>query len=582
MTLPGTSSATFTSSTSNPSTVSAASDWSPPTVSLQNPGSPVKNTVTLAAAAADGESGIKDVAIQYLPASGGSWVTICTTVTAPYSCSWNTRLVDDATYDLRAVATDNAGYTTNSEVVRTIVANTFSLVLGDPGEVVRGSVPLTVTLYNPSILPSIYRVEYTLADTTAWKSVPGCGQVFMTTYTCTWNTVGLANDYYDLRAVAVTGLTTTYSELIVGVLVDNAAPTVTITDPGSPLSGARTFAATAADADSGIAEVVIQYAKTGTSTFSNLCTIVSEPFSCRYDTTQLAFGSYTLRAIATDVAGNSTTSAVVTNRQVDNTVASVSLGDPGAALSGTVVLAATANSTATVTSVRIQRATAGGSSWTDICSDTSSPYSCSWNTTTVTDGLYDLRAVLLDATGKTTTSPTVSSRRVDNSPLRAVDVQTTNAGATAGRLETGDSISFTFSKEVLSTTLSPGWTGASALAVQVRVRDRNVGGLGADTLDVLRTNSSVNLGSVNLGADLIRKNRTLVFNATMTVTTSMMNGVTRTTVRVQLESVASGTGVRSAVAGTMLWTPSSAVTDAGGNRCSTTPVTETGTSDRDF
>ena len=491
-------------------------------------------------------------------------------------------LVDDASYDLRAVATDNAGYTTNSAVVRTIVANTFSLVLSDPGDVVRGSVPLTVTLYNPSILPSSYRVEYTVAETTGWKSISGCGQVVVTTYTCTWNTTGLANDYYDLCAVAVTGLTTTYSDLIEGVLVDNAAPSVTMTDPGTPLSGTRTFAATASDADSGIAQVVIQYAATGTSRMFPLCTIVAEPFSCRYDTTKLAPGSYTLRAVATDVAGNTSTSAVVTNRLVDNSISSVSLEDPGAALSGTVTLAATANSTAGVASVRIQRATAGGSTWTDICTDSSTPYTCSWNTAAVTDGLYDLRAVLLDGAGKTTTSATVSGRRVDNSPLRAVDVQAFNAGATAGRLESGDSMAFTFGKEVSPASLSPGWTGSSPLAVQVRIRDKNVSGLGADTLDVVRTNSTVNLGSVNLKADFVRKNKTVVFNATMTLSTSTVGGIVRTTVTLQLGTVASGSGVRTAAAAAMVWTPSSAVADVVGNVCSTTPAVETGTLDRDF
>ena len=89
------------------------------------------------------------------------------------------------------------------------------------------------------------------------------------------------------------------------------APTVTMTDPGSPLSGTRTFAATAADAHSGLATVEIQYAASGTSTWKSLCTIEAEPWSCRAATNDLANGTYSFRAIATDEAGNATTSAAV-------------------------------------------------------------------------------------------------------------------------------------------------------------------------------------------------------------------------------------------------------------------------------
>ena len=68
-------------------------------------------------------------------------------------------------------------------------------------------------------------------------------------------------------------------------------------------------------------------------------------------------------AAATDAAGNVTTSAPVTNRVVDNTVSSVTVEDPGAFLTGTVTVQANATSTAGVTSVRIQQAPAGSSTW---------------------------------------------------------------------------------------------------------------------------------------------------------------------------------------------------------------------------
>ena len=46
-----------------------------------------------------------------------------------------------------------------------------------------------------------------------------------------------------------------------------------------------------------------------------------------FDTTALADGLYDLRVTVTDVAGNSTTSATVTNRRVDNTAPSATMID---------------------------------------------------------------------------------------------------------------------------------------------------------------------------------------------------------------------------------------------------------------
>ncbi|QIK75805.1 Ig-like domain-containing protein [Nocardioides piscis] len=580
--MPGFSSASFTARTTNGGTITAAADWTPPTVSLQNPGSPLKGTVSVSASASDVETGVATVRMQFLPANASSWVTICTAVTAPYSCSWNTTSLADGIYELRAVATDNAGYSTTSASLSTTVANNLLVVLGDPGEIVRGTVSLPTVLYGAGATTYTVRVEYAPAGTTSWKSI--CTNL-SSPYACSWVTsTGFANGDYDLRAVATSGATTTFSAVISGVLVDNAAPSVTMLNPGSPLAGLVTFEATATDADSGVAQVVLQTAVNGSSTWRDLCTVTSPPFSCRYDTTQVLDGTYNLRAVATDVAGNVAVSSTVTGRVVDNTVSSVSMTDPGAFLSGTVDLTAAANSSAGVTSVRIQRATSGTTTWTDVCTDSTSPYTCSWNTTTVTDGLYDFRAILVDGSGKVTTSATVAARRVDNSPLRGMDVQSANGGATAGKLENGDTVTFTYTDQVNPATVTPGWTGA-ATAVTLRVRDGNLLGLGnkGDTLDVLRTGGAVNLGAVNLKEDYLKSNKTATFNATMTASTTTVNGTTVSVVTLRLGTLASGGGLRTvSLASAMVWSPSSAVTDLYGVACSTAPATETGAADREF
>lgn len=583
LSLPSMSTAALTSSSRNDvSRVSSAVDWTPPTVAMTSPGSSVKGSVALTATAADGETGVQDVSIEYLPAGGAGWVTVCTTGVAPHTCTWSTTGLADGTYALRARATDKAGYTATADSVSTVVANNVLVVLADPGDVVRGAVALAATVYNAGSLSYSLRFEYAPAGTTTWRTV--CTATAATP-TCSWPTTTYANGDYDLRAVAIAGSTTHTSAAVVDVTVDNLAPTVSVTDPGTPLSGSRTFTATATDAHSGVASVTLQLAPTGSSTWGTLCTVTVAPYSCRVDTTKLPDGAYGLRAVATDVAGNTATSTAVTNRVVDNTVSSVSVEDPGAFLTGTVTVAASASSTAGVASVRLQHAPAGTSTWTDLCTDTTAPWSCSWDTTQVGDGSYDLRAVLTAGNGTVTTSAVDPGHRVDNTPLRGADVQTANGSTTVGRLETGDSITFTYSTQITPATVTPGWDG-SAKPVSLRVRDGNLLGLGTkgDTLDVLVGGAPVNLGSVNLKEDYLKTSKTVVFAGTMTAGTTSVGGTVGTVVTVRLGAISSGNGgVRTVSAGsTMLWAPSAAAADLGGNPCSASPVGETGALDREF
>lgn len=580
---PGFSSASYTSASASRATVTSAVDWTPPVVTMSSVASPARDTVTLTALASDGETGVRDVTIEHSPSGADAWVTVCTATTAPWSCSWNTRSVADGTYDVRARAADGAGYTTTSASVRLTVANTTAVVLTRPADVVRGTVPLIATVTDPGSLTYSVRIESSPTGANSWK--PVCTDL-ASPYGCSWVTTSTAytNAHYDLRAVATSGAMTLVSEVVSDVSVDNLAPTVTMADPGTPLRGTRTFAATAADAHSGIARVTLQYARSGSSTWQVLCTLVDTPYSCPVDTSTIADGTYGFRAVASDVAGNVTTSAVVTNRVIDNTVSSVSMNDPGPLLSGTVALTASATSTAPIASVRIQYALTGGSGWTDVCTDTTSPYTCAWDTTKVADGAYDFRAILTPASGAATTSRTVTGSRVDNAPLRGVDVQTTNGGSTPGRLEADDTVTFTYSGEIDLGTVSSGWTGA-ARTVDVLLRDGELSGLSdrSDTLEVEFGNAAVNLGSVNLGEHFVLKGKTVTFAATMTAGTVTVNGAPRTTVTLRLGSVTSGQFLRTASSPVaMVWTPSATATGLNGKACSTAAVTESGTPDMDF
>ncbi|WP_104182270.1 Ig-like domain-containing protein [Arthrobacter sp. B0490] len=576
------SSAAFTASAANTSnTFAAAADWTPPTVTLADPGAPVQAGVTLTADAADAQSGIRSVRIDYASAGTTAWTTICTATTPPYTCSWNTGGTPDGAYTLRAVATNGIDLVTSSEVA-TRVANAFTVVLADPGEVQRGTVNLATALSGSGTRNYSVRVEYSPAGADRWSAL--CTNL-VAPYDCAWTTTGFANDYYDLRAVATSGNTTVHSETLTDILTDNSPPSVTMTDPGTPLSGTRTLTATAVDAHSGIAQTQIQYARSGTATWTTVCAVDTAPYSCRLDTTTLPYGIYGFRAIATDIAGNSTTSAAVSNRLVDNTIASVSVEDPGAYLTGTARLNASANSTVGISRVRIQTAPSGTATWTTRCTLVATPYSCDWDTRSVVDGLYDLRAVLTDTAGRETISALVAQRRVDNSPLRGTDIQTTSTTTTPGTAGPGDSMVFTYSQPVNPATVTPTWNGA-ALPVTVRLRDGSLVGLdgSGDTIDVQRSGAAVNLGSVNLRQNYVRNRRTVTFNATMTATSVIINGGPRTVVTVTLGTAATGAGNlrTTGTPAAMIWTPSTTVATPTGIRSSNTPATESGAVDRDF
>lgn len=462
-----------------------------------------------------------------------------------------------------------------------------SLTLGDPGVAIRGTVQLTATASDPygSGVVSV-RIERSAAGAASWSTI--CTDT-AAPYSCPFDTTTLSNDYYDFRAVATDRAGFTATDTVADVQVDNRSPAATMIDPGSPLSGVVTLAAEASDADSGVATVTIQRSSAGKSSWSDVCTATAAPYNCRFDTRTVVEGLYDLRAIATDAAGNLAVSGTVANRRIDNTISSISLEDPGAYLHGSVTLNANASSSAGVSSVTIQRAPAGKTTWSDVCRVTAAPYSCSWNTASVPDGSYDLRAVMVTGGGTTLSSATVGARQVDNTPVRGLDVQAFNrGGGVAGRIEAGDTVVLSYSEQMSPASLVPGWTGGAPVAIYVRLRDGNLLGTGGagDTLQLSSDPSGsrpLGLGSVNLHGDFVKNNKTSTFAATLSAATQVVGGVEATVLTVTVGSLSSGGALRtSATPAQMAWTPSTAATDLSGNPCSAAPVLESGALDKDL
>lgn len=584
------SGATFTSTTANPGTLlEAAPDWVAPTVALSDPGTPLRGTVTLTATASDATTGVASVRIQRSAAGANAWTDVCVDTTAPYSCAWATASAGDGRHDLRAIATDLAGNTATSAVVADRLVDTTAptAALTDPGNAIRGTVTLTTTSTDAGSGIASVRYERAASGSTSWTTICTTAAA---PHSCAFTTTSLPNGDYDLRITVTDAAGNAATDLVEAVGVDNTAPAVTMTNPGATLSGVVTLSATASDADSGVDRVIIQRSPAGAGTWTTICTATTTPFGCRFDTTTVADGLYDLRAIATDVAGNTTTSAVVTNRRVDNTVSTVSMDDPGQYLRGTVTLTATANSSAGIASVRIQRAPTGRTTWTDVCTDTTAPYSCPLDTTNgaTPDGGYDLRAIMTTSAGATLTSATVTNRIVDNTAVRAHDVDSLNrTGGTVGRVENGDTLILTFTDQMQPLTLVPGWTGLAPATVYVRLRDGALAG-GTSTSDVLQLTADAaglvptGLGTVGLRTDSIKTNRTATFTAAATLSTVTVEGRSASRVTIVLGAVSGGGITKRNTATAMTWSPTSSAQDLAGNASSTAPATESGALDANF
>ena len=540
-----------------------------PTVSLADPGTYLTGSKTLSATASDGGSGLTTLQIDYRPA-GGSWTSLCTGATSPRSCVLNTALLADGSYELRARAIDAAGNVNDSSYTRVVDNTAPTGSIPAPG-VLRGTASVAITAADGSG-SGVAQVtaQFRPTATTTWTDVCvstaapyGCTSLDTTTY---------ADGLYDARAIVVDNAGFSTTTATIQVRIDNTAPsTATLTSPGTSLSGAVTLSGTAADAGSGIASWTAQYRLSGGSTWTNACSDTTASYSCSWPSTGVADGVYDLRALATDQAGNTLGSAIRTSIRVDNVAPTVSLTDPGSPLVGTVTLNATAADGGGIASVTIERAPTGTSTWTTICTDTTSSYSCTWDTTTVAQAGYDLRARATDNAGRTTTSALVSNRVVNYAPY-GTDIQTTNGG-TAGRIDANDTLRLTFSEAMAPASILAGWTGSSQ-AIRIYVTD---GGT-IDTMDFRNAAGTTRLNLVNTATDLSLAanfvSASAVFNATMSMSGS---GVT-----VTVGTLISGTVVTSATTAKMTWRPSPAATDTSGIAALTTQVTESGAADKDF
>lgn len=211
--------------------------------------------------------------------------------------------------------------------------------------------------------------------------------------------------YVDYDDIAISNIG--YIGPISGGGSDTIPPSVSISSPtsGQTVSGNVAISASAFD-NVGVSGV--QFKLDGADIGAEDTT---SPYSISWDTTTVSDGSYTFTATARDAAGNQTTSTPVDvtisngGGGSDTIPPSVSITAPtgGQTVSGTIAVSATASDNVGVAGVQFKLD--GADLGTE---DTTSPYSITWNTTTVSDGSHTLTTTARDAAGNQTTSNLVN------------------------------------------------------------------------------------------------------------------------------------------------------------------------------
>jgi hypothetical protein len=325
----GASGADFTaSSSSTGNTYAAAADFNTVSVSLGALASTLTGSVPVSATATSGR-GIASVKFQSAPAGTSDWVDICT-VTGPFSCSWNTPALADGSYDVRAVATDNAGYSRTSTITARSLDNyTLAATLADPGANISGTVALNVTATGIAGSLVSLTVQQRAPGATTWNDV--CTGT-TTPLPCSFDTTAYAEGGRELRAIATDTSGATAISAVRTPNIDNSPPATT---PSIPSSGTGTvsMSATADDSGSGISYVDFEALYGGV--WYPFCHDTSAPYTCSGDSAQVPDGTYQIRVVVVNNAGVKTTSSP-TSITIDNPPApadvqagNVTAGTPG-------------------------------------------------------------------------------------------------------------------------------------------------------------------------------------------------------------------------------------------------------------
>ncbi|MBI2145076.1 hypothetical protein HYU18_02015, partial [Candidatus Woesearchaeota archaeon] len=198
-------------------------DNAPPNVTLDIPrASTAYNRLVRVNASASNDT--STVRFDYRTSSAADWQTIGTAYTFPYVLDWNTAvLADGASYEVRANATDDAGWTS--------VSTHTAVELDNTGP----SVAITAPVAGASI-SGTFNITFTILGTVSSRAIQFDGGAWLATTANTshsWDTTTVADGAHLIRVQANDTLNNTgYSEILI-VQVDNGGANVILLSPAS-------------------------------------------------------------------------------------------------------------------------------------------------------------------------------------------------------------------------------------------------------------------------------------------------------------------------------------------------------------
>ena len=312
-------------------TRSVVVDNTKPSASLDDPGAYGRGTLALTVTASDAGSGLDNssIVIESSPHASGTWTAIAD------PANWSPA---DGDYDLRATVKDNVGNQVTSATRRILVDNTAP-VASDNADATWRNTDVTVTLNAVDAESGVASVEYKVDGAASWST--GTSVSIPTS-------LGDGQHSVVYRATNRAGVTS--APRTATVKIDATAPSAgdpVVAPVATYARGTVDLSSTVSDPDSGVASTSYRIAPTGTpeTTPASACPTWGTAVAAHPDTTTVADGSYLLRTIAIDNAGNGRCSAVssATALTIDNTAPTTSDNAPFATQNHDVTVALSAN-----------------------------------------------------------------------------------------------------------------------------------------------------------------------------------------------------------------------------------------------
>ncbi len=348
-----------------------------PTTSINviTEGQYVKSTVNITATASDNDTVAK---VEFYIDN----VLKSTDTTAPYEYSWDTTAIADGAREIKVIAYDNINNTAN-DIKNVNVDNTIpttSINIITEGQYVKGSLNITATA-NDNL--AVSKVEFYIDN--VLKSTDTT-----TTYEYSWDTTVVSNGSYEIKVIAYDNINNTATH-IRNVNVDNTNPSLDTSGipEGSSWNGTFAIVATVSD-NVGIDKVEFY--------IDNVLEFTDTAFTYMYiyDSTAVSDGSHAIKVIVYDTAGNTTTH--IKNVNIDNTPPTISIDSvtEGQTVNLEVNIATTASDNDTIAKVEFYINNVLKST------DTTAPYDYNWDSTAVSDGSHEIKAIAHDEAGNTT------------------------------------------------------------------------------------------------------------------------------------------------------------------------------------